>query len=176
MHILYLHNIKFLILSLFQQTDYKVFWGLVFFPFFSTGMVQFMVGAGGSHHKLLQLCVWCISTPPHCLTQLLSFIYCLRGSSPCTLTALRHYSTTSSIIPHRPGLIHLCSPHTHTQHRSPQWAAAVLHEQKCVSTAAALMMPWNTSLFFARRVVPVWICMNLLWGCSCCSGANMITW
>lgn len=115
---------------------------------------EHQVLAGGSRRKLPQLCVSCISTPPHCLTQLLSFIYCWWSSSPCALTALRHYSTTSSVIPHRPGMIHLCSPHTHTHtHTSVRTlTAAVLHEQRCVRTAAALRMPLNTSfLFFQDR-------------------------
>lgn len=136
---------------------------------------EHQVWAGGSRRKMPQLYVSCISTPPHCLTLTAVFYlllveqYSMRAHSSSALlhNIQRHLTQARNDSPLQP-------PDAHTHTRTLITAAAVLHEQRCARTAAALRMPLgNTFFFFARQVIPLWIGMNLWRGHSDCSAADM---
>lgn len=157
----------------------QLIWSIFFFPHCDSVPSEHQVWAGGSHRKILQLCVSCISTPPHCLTQLLSFIYCGAVLHAC--------SQLFGVTPQHPASSHTgrewftsaappLLPHTHTHTHAttvPSVSSRCPWTEVCKYSCSLDGASECSSLFFAGQAVPIWICMKLWWACSFCSGADI---
>lgn len=106
------------------------------------------VVAGGHQREAILLCILCISTPPHCLTQLLSFIFACGA-------VLRARSQLLGITPQHPA----------SSHTGQEWftSAAYTHTHTRArvefTTTALALTEWflSSNLFWAGQSTSIWL-------------------
>lgn len=76
------------------------------------------VVAGGYQREVILLCILCISTPPHCLTQLLSFIFACGA-------VLRARSQLLGITPQHPA----------SSHTGREWFTSAAYTHTCLRSS-----------------------------------------